>query len=87
MKALVFLTLILCCGCNGSQHKQQLRKKSNVITVENEHEIGKYGSDKTYLNSKSSYRDKDGNTWFRTDIYAPKRNETFEDYQKRTSRK
>ena len=80
---LLSLVLILLCACGGSKNKQEERKRGRVIIVENEHEIGKYGDDYIYLNSNSSYRDKDGNTWYRNDIYAPKRNETMEDYKRR----
>lgn len=83
MKKGIFLltfVLIVLCSCDGSKNKQEERKRGRVVTVENEHEIGKYGDDYIYLNSNSSYRDKDGNTWYRNDIYAPKRNETMEEY-------
>ena len=79
---LLSLVLILLCACGGSKNKHEERK-GRVIIVENEHEIGKYGDDYIYLNSNSSYRDKDGNTWYRNNIYAPKRNETMEDYKRR----
>ena len=80
---LLSLALFLLCSCGGSKNKQQEIKRGRVIIVENEHEIGKYGDDYIYLNSNSSYKDKDGNTWYRNDIYAPKRNETMEDYKRR----
>lgn len=84
--ALLFFLLAILCSCNGSKNEQQEVRKGRVIIVENEHEVGKYGDDYIYLNSNSSYRDKDGNTWYKNDIYAPREHETMDDYRRRTGR-
>ena len=69
----------------GGDYKNKDNKERNTYFITDESERGKYGEG-TYIKTESRYKDKDGNSWHRDNIFAPRKNESLNDdsYQRRT---
>lgn len=69
----------------GGDNKNKDNKERNTYFITDESERGKHGEG-TYIKTESRYKDKDGNSWHRDNIFAPRKNESLNDdsYQKRT---
>lgn len=78
---LLFLAILLA-ACSNNSKNVEPEEQSTVYIVTNQDEIGIYGKG-TYLNSNSTYKSKDGLKWHRSDIFAPKEDETLEDVRNR----
>lgn len=82
---LFLISLITVLTAASCRHKKKDNtSKETIYIIGNESERGQHGEG-TYINTNSSYQDKDGNTWHRDNIFAPKPNESLNDdaYQKR----
>lgn len=72
-------------SCDEDNENKDIKEK-NIYFITDESEQGKYG-DGTYIKTNSSYyKDRDGNSWHRDNIFAPRENESINDesYQQRT---
>lgn len=60
----------------GGDYKNKDNKERNTYFITDESERGKYGEG-TYIKTESRYKDKDGNSWHRDNIFAPRKNESL----------
>lgn len=71
----------------GEDNENKDAKKKNIYFITDESEQGIYGEG-TYIKTNNSYyKDRDGNSWHRDNIFAPRENESINDesYQRRTN--